>query len=72
VSFARGNHLFKFGASEPHGDHAGLCGFANGRIAFNSVTGFINYVTLGSGYRECANGIPSTTGSCPGSTVVAP
>jgi len=29
-------------------------------------------VTLGSGYRECANGIPSTTGSCPGSTVVGP
>ena len=73
VSFARGNHLFKFGGEwNRTATTQVFVGFANGRIAFNSVTGFINYVTLGSGYRECANGIPSTTGSCPGSTVVGP
>src|SRR5437773_3161471 len=73
VSIARGNHLFKFGGERNRTATAQVfIGFANGRIAFNSVTGFINYVTLGSGYRECANGIPSTTGSCPGSTVVGP
>jgi hypothetical protein len=73
VSFARGNHLFKFGGEwNRTATTQVFVGFANGRIAFNSVTGFINYVTLGPGYRECANGIPSTTGSCPGSTVVGP
>src|SRR5882762_4576944 len=73
ISVARGNHLFKFGGEwKRTATTQVFVGFANGRMAFNSVTGFINYVTLGSGYRECANGIPSTTGSCPGSTVVGP
>src|SRR5881227_3394655 len=70
VSISRGNHLFKLGGEWNRTAITQVfVGFANGRIAFNSVTGFINYVTLGSGYRECANGISSTTGSCPGSTV---
>ncbi|HEY6158585.1 MAG TPA: TonB-dependent receptor [Gemmatimonadales bacterium] len=73
VSISRGNHLFKLGGEwNRTATTQVFVGFANGRIAFNSVTGFINYVTLGSGYRECANGTTSTTGSCPGSSVVGP
>src|SRR5207249_470847 len=70
-SIARGNHLFKFGGEwNRTATTQVFVGFANGRMAFNSVTGFINYVTLGSGYRECSNGTTSTTGACPGGTSV--
>jgi len=42
-------------------------------MAFNSVTGFINYVTLGSGTAKCSNGSTVTTGTCPvGTTPVGP
>src|SRR5436190_3222264 len=71
VSIARGNHLFKFGGEwNRTATTQVFIGFANGRIAFNSVTGFINYVTLGSGYRECSDNSTTTTGSCPGGTTV--
>ena len=33
-------------------------GFANGRIAFTSVNGFLNYVANGTGYVECARTSP--------------
>jgi len=74
ISIARGNHLFKFGGEwNRTATTQVFVGFANGRMAFNSVTGFINYVTQGSGYRECSDGSTSTTGSCPvGTTVVGP
>jgi len=71
VSIARGSHLFKFGGEwNRTATTQVFIGFANGRIAFNSVTGFINYVTLGSGYRECSDNSTTTTGSCPGGTTV--
>jgi len=74
VSIARGSHLFKFGGEwNRTATTQVFIGFANGRIAFNSVTGFINYVTLGSGYRECSDNSTTTTGSCPsGTTVTGP
>ena len=71
VSIARGSHLFKFGGEwNRTATTQVFIGFANGRIAFNSVTGFINYVTRGSRYRECSNGDTTTTGTCPGGTTV--
>jgi hypothetical protein len=71
VSIARGSHLFKLGGEwNRTATTQVFVGFANGRMAFNSVTGFINYVTLGRGYRECSNGTTSTTGTCPGGTTV--
>jgi outer membrane receptor for ferrienterochelin and colicin len=73
MSIALGNHLVKFGGEwNRTATTQVFVGFANGRIAFNSVTGFINYVTLGSGYRECSDGTTSITGSCPTGTVVGP
>src|SRR5437867_831485 len=56
-SFARGSHLWKFGAERDRTETVQtFIGFANGRMAFTSVTGFINYVQNGtSGYVECSN-----------------
>ncbi len=73
VSIARGNHLFKFGGEwNRTATTQVFVGFANGRIAFNSVTGFIRYVTLGSGYRECSTGDTTSTGTCPTGVPVGP
>jgi hypothetical protein len=74
VSISTGTHLIKFGGEwNRTATTQVFVGFANGRIAFNSVTGFINYVTQGSGYRECSNGTTTTSGSCPvGTSVVGP
>ena len=66
-SIGRGSHLFKFGGEYNRTETVQtFIGFANGRMAFNSVTGFINYVTQGSRYIECAN--PDTSGVFPGDT----
>ncbi|MGH7721138.1 MAG: TonB-dependent receptor plug domain-containing protein, partial [Gemmatimonadaceae bacterium] len=73
VSWATGNHLFKVGAEWNRTQvQQTFLGFANGRFIFTSVTGFINYVTLGNGYVECANGTTRTDGQCPGSSIVGP
>jgi Carboxypeptidase regulatory-like domain/TonB dependent receptor len=74
VSIARGNHLFKFGVEWDRTETVQtFIGFANGRMAFTSVTGFINYVRNGSGYVECSNGTSNTTGACPaGTTITGP
>lgn len=73
-SVSRGNHLFKFGGEYNRTETVQtFIGFANGRMAFNSVTGFINYVTNGSGYVECSDGSTSTTATCPaGTTITGP
>ena len=72
-SISRGSHLFKFGAEWDRTETVQtFIGFANGRMAFNSVTGFINYVTNGSGYVECDNGPPRTDGQCPGGNITGP
>jgi hypothetical protein len=71
VSILRGNHLFKIGAEwNRTGVNQTFRGFGNGRIAFTSVDGFLNYVANGNGYVECADSsnaaTPSqTTGDCP-------
>jgi hypothetical protein len=72
-SISRGSHLFKFGAEWDRTETVQtFIGFANGRMAFNSVTGFINYVQNGSGYVECDNGPPRTDGQCPGGNITGP
>jgi hypothetical protein len=71
VSILRGNHLFKIGAEwNRTGVNQTFRGFGNGRIAFTSVDGFLNYVANGNGYVECADAsdVPTpsqTTGACP-------
>jgi hypothetical protein len=71
VSLLRGNHLFKLGAEwNRTGVNQTFLGFGNGRIAFTSVTGFLNYVANGNNYVECADSsnapTPSQlTGACP-------
>jgi hypothetical protein len=73
ISWVKGNHLFKMGAEWNRTNvEQTFIGFANGRFIFQSVTGFINYVTLGNGYVECANGTTRTDGQCPGSTITGP
>src|SRR6266540_194085 len=49
VSIARGNHLIKFGAEwNRTAATQTFVGFADGRMSFNSVFGFINFVQSGS------------------------
>jgi hypothetical protein len=75
VSIARGSHLWKFGGEWNRTEtNQTFIGFANGRMFFNGVTGFIDYVTNGSGYRTCS-GAPgfTVTGACPvGQTITGP
>ncbi|HET9708140.1 MAG TPA: carboxypeptidase regulatory-like domain-containing protein [Gemmatimonadales bacterium] len=72
-SIGKGSHLFKFGGEWNRTETVQtFIGFANGRMAFNSVSGFINYVTQGSGYVECDNGPPRTDGQCPGGNITGP
>lgn len=67
ISFVSGKHLFKAGVEYNRTEaNQTFVGFGNGRIAFSSVTGFLNYVRFGNGYVECTGGATSTTGSCPG------
>jgi hypothetical protein len=72
VSVVSGNHLFKFGGEwNRTGVTQTFRGFGNGRMAFTSVPGFLNYAANGNGYVECAQDVtnlptPSqTTGACP-------
>jgi Carboxypeptidase regulatory-like domain len=71
VSLLRGNHLFKAGAEwNRTGVNQTFLGFANGRMGFTSVNGFLNYVANGNGYVECADSSGAATasqltGSCP-------
>ena len=71
VSLVQGNHLFKFGAEwNRTGVNQTFLGFANGRISFNTVQGFLNYVANGPSYVECSDGSNNTGGTCPGGTTV--
>jgi len=74
VSYSRGNHLFKVGAEvNAVKSNQTFIGFANGRMIFGSVTGFINYVNRGRNYVECSNGTNNTAGACPaGSDITGP
>jgi hypothetical protein len=80
VSLSRGNHLFKLGGEWNRTSTTQVfVGFAGGRMAFNSVTGFIGFVTNGSHYVECRNRTTAAnytrnTGQCdvPTDTIVGP
>ncbi len=53
LSLVRGAHSFKTGAELNRTSTSQVfLGFANGRFIFDSVNGFINYVTQGPGYLE--------------------
>jgi hypothetical protein len=73
VSLVKGNHLFKLGAEwNRTGVNQTFLGFANGRMAFSSVNGFLNYVANGNGYVECSDGSTNTTGACASGTITGP
>ena len=73
-SWLSDRHLFKAGAEYNRtGVSQQFIGFANGRYVFDSVDGFINFVTQGSGYVTCSDGSDSATGTCPeGTSITGP
>ncbi|HET9463979.1 MAG TPA: TonB-dependent receptor [Gemmatimonadales bacterium] len=78
VSLVSGNHLFKFGAEwNRTGVNQTFRGFGNGRIAFTSVDGFLNYVANGNQYVECSDDVTDTfvtssnTATCPVGTHIS-
>ncbi len=74
VTYSAGNHLFKVGAEiNAVKSNQTFIGFANGRMIFGSVTGFINYVQQGRNYVECSNGTRNNSGACPtGTSITGP
>ena len=73
ITIASGDHLFKIGAEWNRTETVQtFIGFANGRIIFSSVNGFINYVNNGNQYVECDDGTSNTTGSCGAANIVGP
>ncbi len=71
ISFVKGNHFFKAGVEFNRTEEVQtFIGFGNGRMAFTSVNGFLNYVKFGNSYVECDNGASSTTGSCPSGAAI--
>ncbi|MDE0164670.1 MAG: TonB-dependent receptor [Bryobacterales bacterium] len=74
VSFATGAHLFKAGV-EYNRTLVGqqFIGLANSRYVFDSVEGFIGFVTHGDRYVTCSDGSTSLHGACPpGSAIAGP
>ncbi len=70
LTYVKGNHTLKAGLEyNATNTTQTFRGFANGRIIFTSVSGFLNY-TQNSKYVECSNGTSNTTGSCPAGTSV--
>ena len=72
VSFATGSHLFKAGF-EYNRTRAKqqFVGLANGRYIFDSVDGFMGFVTHGNRYVTCSDGSSSVLGTCPPGAGVA-
>ena len=74
VSFATGDHLFKAGVeyNRTRAEQQ-FIGFANGRYVFDSVDGFVGFVTRGNRFVTCSDGSSSALGACPaGASVVGP
>ncbi len=68
-SWLSGRHLFKAGVEYNRTAMTQqFIGFANGRYIFDSVDGFINFVTHGNRYVTCSDGSDSATGECPAGT----
>ncbi|MYK12334.1 MAG: TonB-dependent receptor [Acidobacteriia bacterium] len=74
VSFATGSHLIKAGAEYNRTSvEQQFVGFANSRYVFDSVPGFVGFVTHGDSYVTCTDGSASAIGACPpGSAVSGP
>ena len=74
VSYLSGAHLFKAGVEYNRTSvEQQFIGFANSRYIFDSVDGFMGFVTHGSDYVSCSDGSNSTTGVCPaGSAATGP
>ncbi len=75
ISFSKGNHLIKVGVEWNRVESVQtFIGFANARMIFSSVDGFLNYVEHGNGYVECDDGSNSIAtglgGTCPGGTSI--
>ena len=74
LSYAAGNHLVKTGIeyNRTRAEQQ-FVGLANGRYIFDSVGGFIGFVTHGSRYVTCSDGASSAMGICPpGANVTGP
>ncbi|MBV9086527.1 MAG: TonB-dependent receptor, partial [Acidobacteriaceae bacterium] len=81
VSIVHGSHAIKVGFNTLNIREANFFqGFARGRMTFDSVEGFLNYVNLGPGFVECSDGTsgtatigsPSCLGASPSSSIVGP
>ena len=66
VSYAVGNHLIKTGLeyNRTRAEQQ-FVGLANSRYIFDSVGGFISFVTHGSQYVTCSDGSANAFGNCP-------
>ncbi len=74
VSFATGNHLIKAGAeyNRTRAEQQ-FIGLANSRYIFDSVGGFIGFVSHGDRYVTCSDGSAGAFGTCPpGSAITGP
>ena len=69
VSYSVGNHLIKTGLeyNRTRAEQQ-FVGLANSRYIFDTVDGFIGFVTHGSQYATCSDGSASALGSCPPGT----
>ena len=72
VTYSVGNHLIKTGLeyNRTRAEQQ-FVGLANGRYIFDSVDGFIGFVTHGSQYVTCSDGSANTNGICPPGTQVS-
>ena len=74
VSYAVGNHLIKTGLeyNRTRAEQQ-FVGLANSRYIFDSVGGFIGFVTHGSQYVTCSDGSANAFGNCsPGAQTTGP
>ena len=69
-----GDHLLKAGIEYNRTSaNQHFVGFANGRYLFDSVDGFINFVSQGNRFVTCSDGSSSAEGVCPaGSSITGP
>ena len=71
LSVVSGKHFIKMGAEFNRTEEVQtFIGFGNGRMAFGSVNGFLNYVKFGNNYVECSDNSSNNTGACPGGTSI--
>ena len=69
ITFLSGDHLFKAGAEFNRTRvEQQFIGFSNSRYIFDSVDGFMNFVTQGNQYVTCSDGSDSAVGVCPAGT----